>query len=133
MSGTATLNEMMTFYPKIKSAFSHIVPIATAYNETTPYVETNWVYPTFEQYINGNINQTNTTLVKTSSTASITSATLSGDRSASKMESETGSTSASGPKTTGLSQKTKSGAASMNAKIGGWVMGVVVLIVAIVL
>lgn len=70
------MSEMMTYYPKIKAAFSHIVPIAAAMNQTNPYVETNWVYPTFEQYISGNINQTNTTATPSSlSSSSASSAT----------------------------------------------------------
>ncbi|EJT97057.1 carbohydrate esterase family 4 protein [Dacryopinax primogenitus] len=48
-----TMSEAIKFYPKIKAAFAHLLPIATALNQTNPYVEQNVTYPTFEQYISG--------------------------------------------------------------------------------
>lgn len=36
-----TMSEAIKWYPQLKQAFKYLVPIATAYNETQPYVETN--------------------------------------------------------------------------------------------
>ena len=48
----------MNFYPQIKAAFKHVVPIAVAYNWTTPYAETNITFPNFVEYIAGLTNDT---------------------------------------------------------------------------
>jgi len=51
-----TMSEAMKFYPNLKTAFSHIVPVGVALNKTQPYVETNYSLPTFDQYIAGTTN-----------------------------------------------------------------------------
>ncbi|CAK5274878.1 unnamed protein product [Mycena citricolor] len=38
-------------YPALSKAFSHIVPIAVAMNESNPYAEKNITFQTFQQYI----------------------------------------------------------------------------------
>ncbi|KAF8258594.1 carbohydrate esterase family 4 protein [Lactarius quietus] len=48
-----TMSEAIKWHPKLKSAFSHIVPIGVALNKTHPYKESNHTLPTFEQYIAG--------------------------------------------------------------------------------
>jgi len=48
-----TMLEAIKWYPRLKSAFSYIVPIGVALNKTHPYKETNYILPTFEQYIAG--------------------------------------------------------------------------------
>jgi peptidoglycan/xylan/chitin deacetylase (PgdA/CDA1 family) len=50
-----TMQEAVNWYPQLKSAFSHMVPIGVALNKTQPYVETNYSLPTFQQYISGQI------------------------------------------------------------------------------
>lgn len=42
-------------YPSIASAYKYITPVHVCQNQTTPYRETNIVYPTFEQYTGGNV------------------------------------------------------------------------------
>ncbi|KAJ7512924.1 carbohydrate esterase family 4 protein [Mycena galericulata] len=38
-------------YPKLLAAFDHLVPIAVSQNKTTPYVETNYTFPSFADYV----------------------------------------------------------------------------------
>ncbi|WWD15610.1 hypothetical protein CI109_100032 [Kwoniella shandongensis] len=47
-----TMAEFLTQYDKIKAGFKYVVPIAAAYNWTTPYVETNVTFPDFMTYTN---------------------------------------------------------------------------------
>ncbi|ORX37796.1 hypothetical protein BD324DRAFT_641891 [Kockovaella imperatae] len=53
-----TMTEAMTYYPKIKAAFRHVVPLASAFNVTSPYAEGNVSYPDFKTYTSGQTNQT---------------------------------------------------------------------------
>ncbi|THV08240.1 putative chitin deacetylase [Dendrothele bispora CBS 962.96] len=48
-----TMSEAVKYYPKLKEAFQHIVPVGVALNKTQPYVESNYSLPSFEQYISG--------------------------------------------------------------------------------
>jgi len=48
-----TMQEAINFYPRLKAAFQHIVPIGVALNKTQPYKETNYSLPTFQQYTSG--------------------------------------------------------------------------------
>lgn len=48
-----TMSEAIKFYPMLKAAFSHIVPVGVAYNWTQPYVESNYSEPSFSQYVDG--------------------------------------------------------------------------------
>ncbi|KAH9024069.1 putative chitin deacetylase [Lactarius pseudohatsudake] len=50
-----TMQEAINWYPKLKSTFSHIVPVGVALNKTQPYKEPNYHLPTFEQYIAGQV------------------------------------------------------------------------------
>lgn len=43
----------MKWIPQLKSAFAHVVPVASAMNWTTPYAESNYTYPSFAQIIAG--------------------------------------------------------------------------------
>ncbi|KAJ3716638.1 putative chitin deacetylase [Lentinula raphanica] len=65
-----TMQTAVTYYPKLKDAFKHLVPVGVALNKTQPYVETNYSLPTFEEYISGN-----TTTNSSSSTNSTSSGT----------------------------------------------------------
>ncbi|KAG7094592.1 hypothetical protein E1B28_005417 [Marasmius oreades] len=46
-----TMQEAINFYPQLKSAFKHIVPITVAYNKTQPYAEKDFKFPDFAKYI----------------------------------------------------------------------------------
>ncbi|KAJ8081457.1 hypothetical protein PM082_007302 [Marasmius tenuissimus] len=48
-----TVSKAMQYYPRMKEVVQHIVPVGVALNKTQPYVETNYTFPTFEQYIAG--------------------------------------------------------------------------------
>jgi len=48
-----TMQEAIDWYPKLRSAFSHIVPIGVGLNTTKPYLESSHTLPTFQQYISG--------------------------------------------------------------------------------
>lgn len=48
-----TMQEAIDWYPRLKSSFSHIVPIGVALNTTNPYLESGHTLPTFNQYISG--------------------------------------------------------------------------------
>ncbi|KAF0506319.1 chitin deacetylase [Gigaspora margarita] len=45
-----TMSKAIEWYPKIKSAYQYVVPIATCMNITQPYAETNYTYPSFSEY-----------------------------------------------------------------------------------
>ncbi|KIM63276.1 carbohydrate esterase family 4 protein [Scleroderma citrinum Foug A] len=48
-----TMSEAVKFYPQLKAAFSHLVPIGVALNNTQAYLEPSPIIPDFEQYISG--------------------------------------------------------------------------------
>ncbi|KAF9262779.1 glycoside hydrolase/deacetylase [Marasmius fiardii PR-910] len=50
-----TMQEAVSYYPQLKAAFKHIVPVGVALNITQPYVETTFSQPSFEQYIAGTV------------------------------------------------------------------------------
>ncbi|KAL0573536.1 hypothetical protein V5O48_008421 [Marasmius crinis-equi] len=50
-----TMQEAVSYYPQLKAAFKHIVPVAVALNITQPYVENQFSMPTFQEYISGTI------------------------------------------------------------------------------
>ncbi|CAG8474182.1 13124_t:CDS:2 [Dentiscutata erythropus] len=54
-----TMSKAVEWYPKIKSAYKHVVPIASCLNITQPYLETNFTYPSFFEYINNDNGPTN--------------------------------------------------------------------------
>ncbi|RXK41614.1 hypothetical protein M231_01113 [Tremella mesenterica] len=68
-----TMSEFIKEYPSMKSAFTHIVPMAAAMNWTHPYVEQNIVYPDFAAYIGGQTNVTIGPSITSSASASKTS------------------------------------------------------------
>ncbi|KAK1226234.1 hypothetical protein PQX77_010816 [Marasmius sp. AFHP31] len=53
-SSNFTMGESMKFYPAMKAAFKHIVPVGVAMNWTHPYVEQDVTQPSFAEYIAGN-------------------------------------------------------------------------------
>ena len=44
-----TMAEAVKFYPQLKAAFSHLVPIGVALNNTQAYLEPSPIIPDFEQ------------------------------------------------------------------------------------
>ncbi|KAL0579328.1 hypothetical protein V5O48_002661 [Marasmius crinis-equi] len=53
-SSNFTMVESIKFYPAMKAAFKHIVPVGVAMNWTHPYVEQDVQQPSFAEYIAGN-------------------------------------------------------------------------------
>ncbi|KAK1234112.1 hypothetical protein PQX77_002691 [Marasmius sp. AFHP31] len=49
-----TMSEAIKFYPALKAAFKHIVPVGVAMNWTRPYLEQEYLLPSFSEYISGN-------------------------------------------------------------------------------
>ncbi|WRT69346.1 uncharacterized protein IL334_006330 [Kwoniella shivajii] len=74
-----TMSEFMSQYASIKAAFKYIVPLASAFNVTQPYVETNVTYPDFSTYTNQSSSSSSSA---SSSSSSGTSAAVSGSASA---------------------------------------------------
>ncbi|KAK0212360.1 carbohydrate esterase family 4 protein [Desarmillaria ectypa] len=54
-----TMSTAMKWYPQLKAAFQYLVPIAVAMNNTQPYVETNYSFPSFQQYVAAHSNTSN--------------------------------------------------------------------------
>jgi len=53
-----TMSEAIKFYPMLKAAFKHLVPVGVGENITQPYVESNYSQPSFSQYISGQVTTT---------------------------------------------------------------------------
>ena len=51
----ATMHEFMRMYPKIESAFEHIVPVHVCMNNSHPYIENAPTYPSFQEFTSGDI------------------------------------------------------------------------------
>jgi hypothetical protein len=141
-----TMNEMIKYLPAIKSAFAHVVPVAVAYNQTTPYVEQDVVFPTFEQFVGGDEG------VVTTSVASTGSASASGTGSASGTSSTTATASSGSSSGNGNSNNGGGGGGNKNnagpsasakpssaavlsvsgVQLGGWAGAVLGMLAAIV-
>lgn len=50
-----TMNEFMKEFPKIKKAYQNVIPLTACLNVTQPYVEDNYTYAVFSDFIKGNI------------------------------------------------------------------------------
>ncbi|KAF7361041.1 Carbohydrate esterase family 4 protein [Mycena sanguinolenta] len=82
-----TMQTAMDNYPALVQAFDHVVPIAVALNQTTPYVETNYTFLNFDQYTSNHsaataLNGTNN-LTDSSGSSGSSSGTSSGSGSGS--------------------------------------------------
>ncbi|TFK48946.1 carbohydrate esterase family 4 protein [Heliocybe sulcata] len=53
-----TMSENMKWFPMIQQAFKWITPLAVCNNNTKPYVEQDYTYPNFEQWMSGVRNGT---------------------------------------------------------------------------
>lgn len=138
-SANYTMSVFVSMFPKIKSAFSYIVPICTAYNITQPYAESNVTCPNFETYISGVTNISTSTTQKDGSSSTNTSYTASGSTSpsassTSKSDDSSSSGSASSSTASNSASSTKSGAlgmhdglSGMGLVLGGVVAGVMLL------
>ena len=125
---------LVDWIPRIKAAFTHVVPFASAYNWTAPYAEGDVAFPSFEQYIN---NETPSTPADGGNgpSGTLSAGEPSGTGGASQTAgspSSAGSGSGSGSGgpsgTTGAgSSATSSGAAGRKAEVGaaGVVLGAV--------
>ncbi|KIR29893.1 chitin deacetylase 2 [Cryptococcus deuterogattii 99/473] len=134
-----TMSVFVSMFPKIKSAFSYIVPICTAYNITQPYAESNVTCPNFETYISGVTNISTSTTQKDGSSSTNTSYTASGSTSPSasstgKSDDSSSSGSASSSTAANSASSAKSGAlgmydglSGMGLILGGVVAGVMLL------
>lgn len=70
-----TMNEMIKYLPQIKEVFAHVIPVATALNNTTPYEEKDILYPDFAQFIGGDESVSTTSLAPSASASASGSAT----------------------------------------------------------
>ncbi|KAK7040712.1 hypothetical protein VNI00_009618 [Paramarasmius palmivorus] len=50
-SSNLTMSQAVKWYPDLKDAFEHIVPVGVAMNNTQIYVESSITSPTFQQYV----------------------------------------------------------------------------------
>lgn len=107
-----TLDTLMSWYPKIRSAYAHVVDIATAYNWTHPYVEQNYTYPDFNTYIMG------LTGVNVTSGVTSTAPPASGSTSAAASASGSGSATSGPARMTGSSSAAATGAGTDKSKSG---------------
>ncbi|KAH8917348.1 carbohydrate esterase family 4 protein [Atractiella rhizophila] len=48
-----TMGEFIRQYPNAAQHYHHFMPVTSCYNDTTPYVQTNITFPTFQQYLAG--------------------------------------------------------------------------------
>jgi beta-glucosidase/6-phospho-beta-glucosidase/beta-galactosidase len=87
------MGEFMKYAPAIMSAFKHVVPIASALNESQPYAESNYTYPTFEQIIS-NQSATPASEITTSAGSSATGAAASGASSGASSSASSGTSAA---------------------------------------
>ncbi|KAI0295340.1 chitin deacetylase [Multifurca ochricompacta] len=76
-----TMQEATKFYPQLKSAFSHVVPVGVALNKTRPYREANYSLPTFQQYVSGQTAVSGNSSGTSSGTGSNSSPSSSGSSS----------------------------------------------------
>ncbi|KAI9633101.1 chitin deacetylase-like manno protein MP98 [Dioszegia hungarica] len=102
----ATINEALKFLPSLKAAFTHLVPIATAYNISHPYAEEDIFYPSFAEYVAGEEDTV------TSSLSSITSTSTSASSSTSSASTTSSSVSASSTSSAALSSSSAAAPAS---------------------
>ncbi|KAF7325992.1 Carbohydrate esterase family 4 protein [Mycena kentingensis (nom. inval.)] len=79
-----TMQTALDNYPKLASAFKHIVPVGVALNKTQPYAETNYTQASFAEYI-GSASSSSTNSSSSSSSSgnkNSTSAQAAGDSGA---------------------------------------------------
>ncbi|WVF68803.1 hypothetical protein IAT40_003575 [Kwoniella sp. CBS 6097] len=63
-----TMQEFVSQYDSIKAAFKYVVPLASAFNITQPYQETNVTYPDFMTYTNQSSSSDSSSSSNTSAT-----------------------------------------------------------------
>jgi hypothetical protein len=122
------MSKLVEWIPRIKSAFTHVVPFASAYNWTTPYAESDVVFPSFEQYINnetasapadGGLGPTGTLGSGSASPSNTASGSASSSSASAGGSSPSGTTGSGGA-------STSSGAAGRGREVEVGVVGVVV-------
>jgi cobalamin biosynthesis Mg chelatase CobN len=124
------MNEMIKYLPAIKAAFAHIIPVAVAYNQTTPYVEQDIVFPTFEQFIGGDEKVVTTSLASDSASGSASAASTTAASSASTTTTGTvpsaGSNSNKNNAGDGAAASAKPSSAAERGVSQGWMLGAAV-------
>ncbi|OCF40186.1 hypothetical protein I317_06011 [Kwoniella heveanensis CBS 569] len=86
-----TMQEFVSQYDSIKAAFKYIVPLASAFNITQPYAETNETYPDFMTYTNQSTSSSSSSSSTTSASGSNASGS-SGSTTAASASKASGST-----------------------------------------
>ncbi|SGY61867.1 BQ5605_C007g04615 [Microbotryum silenes-dioicae] len=142
-----TMSESKSFLPKIKSQFKAVVPIAVCYNNSQPYLETDYTYPNFAQFTAGTTSISLATATATS--APVLSIPLSTGQAGSLVvplsytiahaannaaatttgsgSSATATSSASGSRTSATSTAKASAAQSLSSNDVGYIMGLLTL------
>ncbi|BGP26463.1 chitin deacetylase, carbohydrate esterase family 4 protein [Rhodotorula toruloides] len=120
---SGTMGLMMENYPKIKSAFKNVVPVGVALNNTQPYVEKEFIYPNFAQYVAGTLSVSLVAPTAVSTDASLSLPLSSGASSSISATVMYASTTASGGSAANAQSSGKS-AAGRNIESG--VLGAVV-------
>lgn len=115
-----TMSELITQYPKIKESFKNIVPVLVGYNVTHPYVEEDYFYPNFEQYVAGTRNWSKTAIdgVQPSSSGGASGSPSAGGAVAAGSHGAGSATSAGGATKSGASADNQKGAAVQNTVAG---------------
>ncbi|KIY69883.1 carbohydrate esterase family 4 protein [Cylindrobasidium torrendii FP15055 ss-10] len=67
-----TMQKAVEWYPRLKEAFTAVVPIAVAFNQTTPYAETDHTFPTFDDYVGNADSSSSASEASTSSSYTAT-------------------------------------------------------------
>ena len=112
----------MSEIPSIAGNFKHIVPVATCQNTTQPYVETNYTFPTFDEWLAGKNSSISSEVSSSTSLPSVSTPTLSGTITSRPVLSDTSTTSSSSAESHSSHQS--STADKANSKSGGGRVGV---------
>lgn len=51
-----TMDEFQKMYPQLKKAYKNVVPLSACQNVTQVYPDSNITYPTFSDFVGGNVN-----------------------------------------------------------------------------
>lgn len=130
-----TMTEALKWLPKLQSTFKHLIPVASAWNMTQPYEETNVTYPNFAQMTGAapadEGNSSSSAVASSASSAASTggAATAGGGGAATKSASPSGSASGGATKSGGAdndkaaSEKGSGGAAMPGFSTNSALMG----------
>lgn len=114
----------MKWIPQLKSAFAHVVPVASGMNWTTPYAESNVTFPSFDQIVSNQTNSPPRTTSGPSASISLGSAGASASvtgNNAAVSAGPSGTTSAGA----GAASSSRAAAGRVEAGLGGVVLAAV--------